>query len=112
MLYVDFTAGGKDYKLRLNTRAVVGLEKQLGMNPLAIFGNGDSLPTVTTIIQILHASLQQYQHGISFDDVYDIYDAYIADGHVMTDLIPVIVDLYKASGLIKDVNKGDSEKNA
>ena len=58
MLYVDFTAGGKDYKLRLNTRAVVGLEKQLGMNPLAIFGNGDSLPTVTTIIQILHASLQ------------------------------------------------------
>lgn len=112
MLYIDFTAGGKDYKLRLNTRAVVGLEKQLGMNPLAIFGNGDTMPTVTTLIQILHAALQQYQHGISLDDVYDIYDAYIADGHTMTDLLPVIVDLYKVSGLIKDNRRGDAEKNA
>lgn len=112
MLYTEFTAGGKDYKLRLNTRAVVGLEKQLGMNPLAIFGNGDTLPTITSVVQILHAGLQQYQHGISLDDVYDIYDAYIADGHTMTDLLTVIVDLYKVSGLIKNVSKEDAEKNA
>lgn len=33
MLYTDFTAGNKDYKLRLSTRNIVALEKQLGANP-------------------------------------------------------------------------------
>ena len=37
MMYVDFTAGNKEYKLRLTTRDVVALEKQLGCNPLMIF---------------------------------------------------------------------------
>lgn len=73
MLYVDFTAGNKDYKLRINTRNTVVLEKQLGCNPLAIFGDGDRLPTVTEMVNILYASLQQLNHGISLNDAYDIF---------------------------------------
>lgn len=112
MLYVDFTAGGKDYKLRLNTRAIVALEKQLGMNPLAIFGDGDTMPTITSLVTVLHASLQQYQHNITLENAYDIFDDYLADGHNMTDFLPVLVELYKVSGLIKNTNKEDAEKNA
>ena len=108
MMYIDFAAGDKEYKLRLNTRSVVALEKQLGCNPLAIFGDGDTIPTVTTMVCILHAALQPYNHGISMDDAYDIFDAWLNDGHVMTDFIPVIIDIYRESGLIKE----DAEKNA
>lgn len=100
MNYVDFTAGNKEYKLRLGTREIVVLEKQLGCNPLTIFGNGDTIPTVTTMVQILHASLQQLNHGITLNDAYDIFDAYLADGHTMTEFIPVIIEIYKMSGLI------------
>lgn len=57
MMYVDFNAGNKAYKLRLNTRNTVALEKQLGCNPLAIFGDGESIPTITVMVTILHASL-------------------------------------------------------
>ena len=46
MIYVDFTAGNKNYRLRLNTRNTIALEKALGTNPLAIFGDGETLPTV------------------------------------------------------------------
>lgn len=109
MMYVDFTAGNKTYKLRLSTRNTVMLEKQLNCNPLAIFGNGDSLPTVTTMVQILYCSLLQFNHGISLDDAYDIFDAYLADGHSATDFITVLLDIYKVSGLIK---KDNIEKNA
>lgn len=108
MMYIDFTAGNNTYKLRLGTRAVVALEKQLGCNPLSIFGDGDTIPTVTTMIAILHASLQQFQHGITMDAASDIFDAYLADGNAMTDFLTVIVDLYKTSGLIK---QEDNEKN-
>ena len=109
MNYVDFTAGNNSYKLRLTTRSIVALEKQLGMNPLAIFGNGDKIPTITVMVQILHASLQPLEHGITVDKAYDIYDTWLADGHAMTDFIPIILDIYRASGLIQ----GDgAEKNA
>ena len=47
MMYLDFSAGNKDYKLRLTTRGLVALEKQLGCNPIGIFGSGDRVPTVT-----------------------------------------------------------------
>ena len=108
MLYVDFNAGGKDYRLRLTTRDIVSLEKRIGCNPLAIFGDGDTLPTITIMVFILHASLQTYEHGLTLDDAYKVFDAWLADGHTMTDFIQVIVDIFKASGLIKDDR---SEKN-
>lgn len=101
MMYVDFSAGNKDYKLRLNTRNIVSLEKQLGCNPLTIFGNGETMPTITTLVQVLYASLQQYNHGITLNDAYDIFDEYLADGNAMTDFLPVLIEVYKVSGLIK-----------
>lgn len=106
MNYVDFTAGNNTYKLRLTTRSIVALEKQMGCNPLAIFGNGDKIPTITIMVQILHASLQALEHSISLDKAYDIFDTWLADGHAMTDFIPIIIEIYKASGLIQ----GDGEE--
>ena len=108
MMYVDFTAGNKEYRLRLNTRNIVNLEKQLGCNPLAIFGNGDELPTITTMVYILYASMQQYQHGITLDKAFDIFDEYLEE-HQMTDFLPVIIDICKTSGLNQDEDA--SEKN-
>ena len=113
MNYIEFSAGNKDYKLRLNTRNTVLLEKQLECNPLSIFGNGDTIPTITTMVAILHASLQQYNHGITLNDAYDIFDAWLDEGHSTTDFIPTILEIYKASGIIpKDEVKELDEKNA
>lgn len=108
MLYIDFQAGNKEYKLRLNTRAIVTLEKSLGCNPLSIFGAGDTIPTITTMVSILHASLQAFHHGISMEDAYDIFDTYLEE-HAVTDFIPVILDVYKSSGLIREQEQ--TEKN-
>ena len=104
-MYYTFTVNDTDYKLRLNTKNVVELEKKLGCNPLGIFGNGDKIPTVTEMVTVLHQALQQFQHGITINDAYTIFDNYIEDGNTATDFIPVIVDIYKASGIIKEENE-------
>ena len=101
MMYVDFTAGDKAYKLRLNTRNIVALEKQLGCNPIAIFGDGDSIPPITALVQILHASLQQYEHSITLNDAYDIFDTWLEDGNTATEFLPIVLDVFKVSGIIK-----------
>ena len=99
MMYHDFEAGGKEYKLRISTRNVVMLEKQLGCNPLMIFTEGE-MPTITAMLQVLHASLQDMHHGMTMDKVYGIWDEYIADGHTPADFLAVMVEVYKVSGLI------------
>ena len=109
MMYKDFTAGSKDYKLRLSIRATVALEKQLGCNPLMIFGSGDTIPTITTMVQVLHASLQQLNHGISMEEAYNIFEAWLNEGNSITDFIPIIIDVYKVSGIIKQDE--EAEKN-
>ena len=112
MMYIDFHAGDKDYKLRLATRNIVALEKQIGCNPLAIFGTGETIPEVSIMVAVLHASLQKYEHGIDMEKAYDIFDTYLEDGHTMTDFLSVIVEIYKASGLIANgKDKGEAEKN-
>ena len=109
-MYVNFEANNKAYKLRLNTRNVVALEKTLGANPLSIFDvKGEQMPSVTAMVAVLHAALQQYHHGVSVNDAYEIFDAYIDDGHSVDEFIYIILDIYKESGLIpKEVN---TEKN-
>lgn len=113
MLYVDFNVGDRNYRLRLTTRAIVALEKQLGCNPLAIFGDGDkqTIPSITAMVQVLHASLQAYEHGITLDKAFEIFDDYL-ENHTMTDFLPVILEIYKVSGLISKDEKADTEKNA
>ena len=115
MMYVDFNAGGKDYKLRLNTRNIVALEKQIGCNPLMLFGMDEKNPRVPTfneMVSVLHASLQQYQHNISLNDAYDIFDSYIEDGNAPTSFLAVIIEIYKVSGLMpEDAKEAQTEKN-
>lgn len=107
MLYYDFNAGNEAYKLRLNTRNIVQLEKMLGKNPIAIFGDGDTVPTITEMVSVLFTSLQQYQHSITINDAYDIFDKYLED-NTATDFISVILEVYKVSGIIKGAG---TEKN-
>lgn len=102
MYYVDFSAGNKDYKLRLNTRNAVALERQLGGSLLSIFGTGDSIPKIEVLVMILHASLQQYNHGITLNDTYDIFDNWLAEEHTTIDFVKLILEIYKVSGIVPE----------
>lgn len=107
MMFYEFSVGEKIYKLRLNTRNIVSLEKVLECNPLGIFGNGETIPTVQQMVNIMFYAMQQYQHGITLTDAYDIFDKWLDDGNTVTDFISVILEIYKVSGIIKE----GAEKN-
>ena len=111
MMYYDFKAGNNEYKLRLNTRNIVALEKHLGCNPIMVFGaDGEQIPTVSAMVVILHASLQAMEHGITLEKAYDIFDEYLADGNTSIDFVKVIMEIYKVSGIVPNTDNS-SEKN-
>lgn len=111
MLFTTLTVGDTEYKLRLNTKALVNVEKRLKSNPLNIFMSvkDDELPSISDMLIIFHESLQAYQHDITMDDVYDIYDKYIENGGTYVDFISVIMEIYKASGLFKEDKKKEKK---
>lgn len=103
-----------EYKLRLDAKRVAQLEDALGgKSPLSIFINAGerNIPALKDMLLILHYALQPMQHGIKLDDTYDIYDKYIEDGHTIVDFIPVLIEVYKVSGLIPKDAKEEEVKN-
>ena len=111
MLYTTLKTGDREYKCKLATKNLVNLEKRLGMNPLNIFMNigENNLPKLEDMLTILHESLQSLEHGISMEDVYDIYDSFIEDSNNNVDFMREIRDIYKTSGQIKKQKKADEK---
>lgn len=107
MRYVEFKAGNEEYKLRLGANEIINLEKKLQDNPLNVLMKiqDDGLPRTETLLQILHASLQRFHHGITLEDVTDIYDNYIEVGGTFTDLLTEMVEVFKVSGFFKEPQK-------
>lgn len=110
-MYIELMIGNETYKLRLNTRASVSLEKALGKSPLSVFMELDSgaMPQLSDMLAILHACLQPLHHGITMDKTYDLFDRYVEDGHTLFDLIPVFIEVFQESGYISKTEK--IEKN-
>lgn len=101
MMYFDFETNEQTYKLRLTTKTTMELEKKIGGNPLSIFGSGSRIPSVTEMVTILWASMQDQQHGVTFEKAMNIFQNYIEnEDHTVTDFIAVIVGIYRASGII------------
>ena len=105
MLYTTITIDGVDYKARLNAKACVDLEKKLGTNPLNIFAkiaDNGNIPDLGVLITMLQASLTAYNHGITMDKTYQLYDKFVDEGHTLMDLVPILLDVFKVSGFFKE----------
>ena len=105
MLFSTWTVKDKDYKLRLSTGECVSLEKALGTNPINILtevADNRAIPSLGILVKIIHHSLLQFQHGLKESDVYAILDEYFDDGHSLIDVLPIVIDVFKVSGLIPE----------
>jgi hypothetical protein len=113
-MFTELNIGNESYKLRLNTRASIGLEKALGRSPLAVFMDIDEgeMPKLQDMLIILQACLQPYNPGFTTDKTYDLFDRYVEDGHNIFDLVPVFIEVFQECGyLAKSTEKEAEEKN-
>ena len=111
-MYTELIINGEIYKLKLNTRASVQLEKSLGYNPITMLMDIDSgkMPKLMDVLLILQACLQTYHHGYTLDKTMDLFDKYVEDGNSMFDLIPLFIEVFQQSGYI--TKGGDSGEEA
>lgn len=114
MLYTTFKMGQEELKLRLGSRDSIALERKLGTNPLNIFMelSEGGLPKLEPMVAILHASAQKYQHGLTEDKFYDLYDEFVDNGGSLTQLIPVVLEVFKVSGFFNEAEMKQAEAQA
>lgn len=115
MLFVELEIGNEVYKLRLNTRTSIQLEKALGRNPVSMLmdmAEGNVLPKRTDIVLMLQAMLQVYHHNFNLDKTMDLYDDYLASGKNDFNMIPIFTEVFQLAGYIgkeEDNNENNEE---
>ena len=71
----------KELKLRLTSLQATKVEEKIGANLLKVFmpaeGEAFALPPLKVMLLLTHGALQKFEHGISFEDVSDLYDDYV-----------------------------------
>lgn len=76
------TVGNEEYQLKISSRLTMEAEKKLGQSILRATMRLDEIEVFAII---LWAAMQQFNHGIKLDDVYDIIDDMARDGCSFTD---------------------------
>lgn len=101
-VFEAWKVGDKEFRLKLSIGEIERLERIYGMgnllNPMVSAGEGQ-LPSTVYLLDVLHASFQKFNHGITRNEVVEIYEDWVDnhDGN-MTDLMKVIMEVFKVSG--------------
>lgn len=101
----------KELKLRLTSLQATKVEEKIGVNLLKVFmpaeGESFALPPLKIMLLLTHGALQKYEHGISFEDVSDLYDSYVDNGGDQAAFMAdVVLPMLQVSGFMPREEKG------
>lgn len=101
----------KELKLRLTSLQATKVEEKIGVNLLKVFmpaeGESFALPPLKIMLLLTHGALQKYEHGISFEDVSDLYDSYVDNGGDQAAFMAdVVLPMLQVSGFMPRKEKG------
>lgn len=101
--YYVWKVGDKELKLKLTTKNIFDLEKEYGCNLLMLINN---MPALSVMLNIIAKSAEKFNHGVKKDDVYELYDEYVDEGHSQAELFAVVImGIFGASGFFSSKMK-------
>lgn len=112
-MFKIFDTGVNTYECRLTTRALVEAEVLLKTNPVNKIMPTEGLPALGDLLMILWVSMKDMNHGVKRDDIYGIFDDYVANGGDFSSLLEFIMELFMDSGVLgkEKADEETGEKN-
>ena len=91
---------GEDYKMVLVTQDIVALESKYKTNLMNIMGTGNAgMPALSVMLDVAHAALKKFHHGISKDTVMAMFDQYVREGGSQLNFYTeVYMQIFQVSG--------------
>lgn len=97
--FAFWNVDGRSYKLKLKTSKIQDLEKMYKCNLMSLMGDADRMPTLTTMLQITHAAMEPWEHGIKLKHVEELYENYINTGGSMLQFyVEIYMNIFAVSG--------------
>lgn len=92
--------GGKNYKLKLRTPAIVELEQKYKTNLMNIMGSGQGgMPALSVMLDVAHAAMKDWQHGITKNEVQSLFSKYVEEGgSQLSFYMTVYMEIFTVSG--------------
>lgn len=92
--------GGKSYKLKLRTNAIVELETKYKTNLMNIMGTGQGgMPALSVMLDVAHAAMKDWQHGITKNEVQNLFEKYVGEGgSQLSFYMSVYMEIFAVSG--------------
>ena len=100
MPWAIWQVGGREYKLKLTTPEILELEKKYKTNLMNIMGSGEGgMPALTVMLDITHAALKPFEHGMKMQDVIALFGKYEAEGGSQLEFYTkVYMNIFAVSG--------------
>ncbi len=105
MMYEIVTIKEKEYKLCLPMQHLIELEKKIGQNPLnklMEMSQGNNLPEMEFIADVIHYSLKKFQPKININGAYEFIDEYFEEeDNDLVSLMELMMGIFNKSGFLK-----------
>lgn len=103
MPWQTWSVGGTDYRLKLDVAGIEELEMKFKTNLLNIIGDGGNMPALKVMLDVTHKAAQKYHHGLKREDVGNLYQQYIDEGHSQLEFyLQIFMGVYRASGFFSN----------
>lgn len=98
-LFAYWKVADEKYKLKLTPDEIMELERVYKRNLVNLMGDMDHMPSLTTMLQITHAAMKKWHHGVKLQHVKELYDKYITGGGSQLQFyVEVFIKIYAVSG--------------
>lgn len=111
--FATWDVGGRTYRLKLRTSAIVELEARYKTNLMNIMGAGEGgMPALSVMLDVAHAAMKEWQHGISKTEVQNLFQQYVDEGgSQLSFYTSVYMEIFTVSGFFS-VNLSNQMQNA
>lgn len=104
--------GSDTYRLKLGTAEISELEMKFKTNLMNIMGTGQGgMPALSVMLDVAHAAMKRFHHGIKRADVNAMFDQYVDEGGSQLDFyMEVYMGIFKVSGFFSNSLAGQMEE--
>lgn len=98
--FAIWEVGGRSFKLKLKTQAVIELEQKYKTNLMNIMGSGQGgMPALSVMLDVAHAAMKDWQHGITKNEVQNLFTKYVEEGgSQLSFYMTVYMEIFTVSG--------------
>ena len=99
-----WNVGGETFKMKLDTSGISELEQKYKTNLMNVMGTGNGgMPALTVMLDVAHAAMRKYHHGVKRTDLNEIFDRYVEDGgSQLAFYTEIYMGIFSVSGFFSD----------